>query len=165
MIYGMEVHEAYQFALGRFQTGDIGDSVQGFKVLCDIFIETHDRKYLDSIVEFYQLFRSDKDLPLTNSNIRRIATANNICEQYDSFIARMDHDNVLYVRSKLLGKTIEELAEEDRKEAERRRVEAETRRKQVEAWTAQGLCTSCGGTIKKGLFGSKCTKCGQKVSA
>ncbi|MDR1806103.1 MAG: hypothetical protein LBQ80_04965 [Clostridium sp.] len=36
-------------------------------------------------------------------------------------------------------------------------IEEEAKRQQSIVWKSQGLCPSCGGTIKKGLFGSKCS--------
>mgnify|MGYP004732605961 CR=1 FL=1 len=35
-------------------------------------------------------------------------------------------------------------------------------RKRVQQWIDTGKCSACGGTLKTGLFGTKCVKCGKK---
>ena len=45
---------------------------------------------------------------------------------------------------------------------QRQRAAAEQRLEMMQQWRSAGLCQYCGGTIKKGLFHSKCTRCGQR---
>ena len=155
MIFGMDADQALRFAHDKLSSGDTADAAQGFKVLCAIYSETKSQDVLEDIVRLYKVAQNEKDLPLRQDTILKIALAKNMTEEFDSFQGSLTDEDSLSVRSCLTGKTIEQLQEEDR---EASRI-AEAKRKQALEWSSQGLCQNCGGQL--GIF-KKCKSCGRK---
>lgn len=105
-----------------------------------------------------QLYMLKKDGSITvkgsSFSYRRKAVPNTLrlFKSYDEFIAKIEaEENIkLQERERLI------------KEKEERQRMHEERMKKAAEYRSQGLCQHCGGTFKKGLFGMKCTSCGQK---
>ena len=154
-LFGMTVEQAIKFAEDSFNSADPTDAVQGYKVFCEVYKETKDDTILSILIEQYQLAKSNASLPETMSNIQAISIGRNICGQFREFQSGLNGEDALYIRSKLTGKTLEQLRQEDKIEEEKAAAKAA----QAAEWKMKGLCTNCGGQL--GMF-KKCKSCGTK---
>ena len=143
VLLASEANDDYMRLCVAYENNDKSDEIRN-----EIVYRYNIAKQWDSTVE------KGESVPLIKCHWH----AKYIIKVFEMFMEKEDFGN-MPMRCLATGKSAQQLQEEDALAVAEARKREKARATQIAEWKSKGLCTACGGTLKSGLFGTKCTVC------